>query len=1020
MMNFWNDRDVYNVNAIQRYASGHPIDNLGKPKTMSLNGEWLFKFAKNVKEIPENFFLTDKVNKGFDKIQVPSNWQVLGYDIPIYSNIAYPNAIESLLLPRIPHIKGRKNSAGCYVKHFNLDKIESNVFLNFAGVNSCAEVYVNGKFVGYSESSFDEQEYDITPFVHKGKNKLAVVVYRYCTGSYLEDQDMWRISGIFRDVTVILKPKIEIADMYFYSKFDANYTQATVVGNITIASKGEVADRVSVQCEMIDKAGNTILWTSKKSEEPLELNQSMSIEIEETLNEFELWSHEQPNLYTLRCTLTNRGEFVDRREINFGFREIAIQPVKDGHGPFILLNGSPVKFCGVNRHDFHPEYGHAVPVNLIEEDIKLCKANNITAIRTSHYPGRREFYDLCDKYGILVMSENNLETHGLAFILPKNSKLWTKHCVYRMQNMVNTFKNHPCIISWSLGNEAGFGSSFVAMRQAALEIDKTRFIHYEPDTSCKVSDVLSEMYSTVEKMPLIGENKEIVHCRALWNPLGVRYSPSDYKDLPFILCEYSHAMGNSLGNFSDYWDLFKKYDRLAGGFIWDFADQSLKVVENGIVQWRYGGDFGDKPNAAEFAFNGIVRADRSPNPALFEVKKQYAQVDISYSEGNISFHNRYLFTNLNIFDIRIEILVNGQVRSISQVPAIDVLPGQTGCIMAPNTSDYDGEISLVVYMLTREASLYSKAGHVIAYEQFVLSKYDYPGKPNISSLDPVSFLESTIEITVQAGDCRYIIDKKSGAIISMDKAGLERLKSPFIPNFNRATINNDSLAQVKIKLVHYFMGRDRFKKANKKLKPKKFAITSISGRVKVTIKWTMPHLKELITIYEFYPTGAVDVEMSVIAKKELIRYGFTCGLRGGVDSIKFYGKGPFENYCDRATAAILKEYSGTAEEFIHDYLFPQENGGHTEMRYLTVGGNDCMRIDALGAPFEASVHPYTLEMLDAAKHLHELETLDYLTLNIDGKQRGVGGDIPAIAVLKPQYKILPGIKHNFKFRLTLK
>jgi beta-galactosidase len=385
---------------------------------------------------------------------------------------------------------------------------------------------------------------------------------------------MWRLSGIFRDVTLIFKPKVQIADFFARTKLTADYSGAEFRTDAALEGISAALETGALTLTLTDADGAVVLSQTKDIGR-LEAGGKLLIRFSEHVRGIRLWSHEAPYLYNVELRLTSGERVVDIRRCKFGFREVKIEPMKEGRGPFILLNGKPVKFTGVNRHEFHPEYGHAVPKDIIREDILLCLKNNITAIRTAHYPNIPAFYEMCDELGVLVMCECNLETHGLAFWLPKSNKNWTKQVVYRAKNMVNSFKNHASIVSWSLGNEAGFGKSFAAMREAILALDKTRFIHYHPDTSGKVSDVVSDMYLRLETMPKIGQNKPFTHTRAIWNPLGTRYTPEVYRDLPFIQCEYAHAMGNSLGNFADYAAEFKKYDRLAGGFIWDFADQAL-------------------------------------------------------------------------------------------------------------------------------------------------------------------------------------------------------------------------------------------------------------------------------------------------------------------------------------------------------------------------------------------------------------------------------------------------------------
>ncbi|MGN1042341.1 MAG: glycoside hydrolase family 2 TIM barrel-domain containing protein, partial [Christensenellales bacterium] len=838
-------------------------------------------------------------------------------------------------------------------------------------------------------------------------NRLTVAVFRYCTGTYLEDQDMWRISGIFRSVYLIEKPVTEISDFFARCCFDDGYGEATV--KVDAAIKGESKD-LSVAITLKD--GGNIVWSVTS-------DASDMVKLEGKVSAPFLWSHENPYLYDLEIELIRGNEVLDRRRCKFGFREIKTVPMIDGRGPFILLNGKPLKFRGVNRHEFHPEYGHAVPEEKIRYDLELCLKNNITAIRTSHYPNSKVFYDLCDEMGILVMCENNLETHGLSFMIPNGSKLWTEQCVYRVRNMVNTYKNHPCIVSWSLGNESGFGNAFREMKKAVLEIDDTRFIHYEEDVTGQVSDVMSEMYAPLEKMEAIGENKKITHCAfTVFRPLGVVYSPKKYKDLPYMQCEYAHCMGNSLGNFADYWKQYKKYDRLAGGFIWDFADQSIKYDNNGVTEWRYGGDFGDRPNSGGFAFNGIVRADRSPNPALYEVKKVYQMPEFYFENNSVTVKNGYMFLNIGGYLLKLSYYGDGTLMKEETVVLSDTAPGETFSY-AFTIPDFGGEINIVAELSLTKNRGVLPAGHVVAYEQYLIKSTDFALKPLKGN---ASYDESDWEITVNEGDMKVTIEKASGAVTSISVNGSEKLREPLVPNFCRPSIDNDRYAQVNLEFVKKIMGVYKFNSAQKKLRPKEITLTQNDGVVSVAIDWKMPYVSGLRSEYTI-GKGAVDVSMKLHAKTDLIRYGFKFALREGVKKIDFYARGAHENHCDRKDSAILKRYEGKAVDFNHEYLFPQENGNHTDARFLNLGeDNEGIKVIAKDEPFEFSVQEYSMETIDKAGHLHELigKKNDYYTVYIDGKQRGVGGDVPAMATLKRQYKILKGQDYSFGFRIAVK
>ncbi len=1000
-MKFYKDKKVFKKNQEKQHGVGFPIDANGNKKIELLNGEWNFKHFVSAD-------MVDKSPESWDKIKVPSNWQIEGFGTPIYTNITYPYPLSTNPMT-LPKIDDKDNSVGVYMRKFNIEKLDEYVHINFSA-NSCAELYINNTFVGYGESSFDYQEYDITKYLVVGENEVKIVVYRYCIGSYLEDQDMWRISGIFRDVTLVFVPKARIADAYAVSEFDPKFDYATFKCKVKIKTKHKNIEDGYISLRLLDADQNEVMSERYQLLE-IDDEDKLKFKFSKVFDQFNLWSSENPYLYTVDIRLVEiKGGsevLLDRRELCFGFRKIEVVPMIGGNAPHILLNGKKLKIRGVNRHEFHPEFGHAVPRELIEADIKLLLENNIDSVRTCHYPNSRDFYELCDKYGIMVMCENNLETHGLANVLPRNSAFWTKQVVSRMKTMVNTYKNHPCILFWSLGNESGTGSAFASMKKAALEIDNTRPIHYECDGYMKTTDIMSEMYTPLEQMEQIGKNKMHKHSQALWAPFGHLLLPYMYRDKPFIQCEYAHSMGNSLGNFADYWQEFKKYDRLCGGYIWDYADQAIKrVLDDGTVEWTYGGDWGDKPNDSNFAFNGIVRADRSPNPALFEVKKVYQQIQFRLIDGAIEIENEFLFKNIDCYDLQFELVVNGHIAGTVTTKMPSVEPGESDLVKIPFDLPAYDEVSINLKALQRTPTLALDRGHIVAFAQLDLT--GYIKKEFAVSQGKNVFYEEKV-LTIESGNLKAVVNKNSGYITSITIDGEEKLSDPIRPNFWRAPIDNDRSLQLP-GFVRKLFGKDYFRNVDKSLVKYKMKIDDKS----VTVTWFAPQLFSLKTTYEAVD-GGLKISMQVRNNfVTLPRYGFRMKTKLS-DQIEFYGKGPHENYCDRKDGAYLEVFKGKVAEFNHDYLYPQDNGNHCDTRYLIVGGDNGVRFDSTDKPFEFSVHEYTQEELELAAHSHEVKKGDELSVYIDGKQRGVGGDVPAIACTKKAYKIPALQKHTLSF-----
>ncbi|MFX0138718.1 MAG: glycoside hydrolase family 2 TIM barrel-domain containing protein, partial [Candidatus Hodarchaeota archaeon] len=643
----------------------------------TLNGNWKFHWVRKPTDRPIEFYKIDYDIKEWDEIPVPSNWQMHGYGIPIYLNIRYPHSIRKKNIPNIDH---EYNPVGSFRTEFTIPEEwrGRGIFIHFDGVKSAFYIWVNGEKVGYSQGSMTPAEFNITNYLQKGTNILAVECYRWSDSSYLEDQDMWRLSGIYRDVYLFSVPKVHIKDFFAYSIFDEKYEDAIFKIRVKVRNYGSInVDNVKVEISLLDDEknfiGSEILMSDIIS---IDVNTEKTIEMQIKIEKPNKWSEEMPNLYDLILKLRDsKADIIEVEHCKFGFRQVEI---KDDGGFYI--NGQSIKFKGVNRHEHDPDHGRAVPYSRMLQDIKLLKQNNINAVRTSHYPNHPKWYELCDKYGLYIIDECNLESHGLRDILPKSDPQWTNACVARMVSMVERDKNHPCIIMWSLGNEAGMGDNFKRMKEAALKIDSTRPIHYEQDFENEISDVLSYMYYPSYILDKLIRNKK-------YGFYGKTKKLKEGIVKPYMLCEYAHAMGNSLGNFQEYWEVFEKYPNAIGGFIWDFVDQGLrKKSEDGKEFWGYGGDFGDPHNDNNYCINGIVLPDRTPNPALHEVKKVYQNINvipIDLIKGKVRIFNNYNFKLLNFADVRWEITANGKKIQEGKIERINMNPKDSEEVTIP-------------------------------------------------------------------------------------------------------------------------------------------------------------------------------------------------------------------------------------------------------------------------------------------------------------------------------------------------
>lgn len=960
------------------------------PFFLSLNGTWKFRWVKKPADRNVDFYRTDYNDADWDTISVPSNWQMFGFGIPIYTNVPYPFGKADP-----PHIPHDNNPVGSYRLKFEVpdEWRERQVFIHFAGVESAFFLWVNGQRIGYSQGSRTPAEFNITPHLWGKRNTLAVEVYRWSDGSYLEDQDFWHLSGIFRDVFLFSTKDLHIQDFWIRTDLDEMYRNATLKMDVSIQNFSRRNRNCSLEVLLLEAGNKPVLQPVKKSVQ-VEAEGGTVLYIQHPVPNPKKWSAENPDLYTILLILKDEGgAIVEVVPWKVGFREVEIK------GGQLLVNGVPILLKGVNRHEHDPDTGHTLSEESMIQDIKLMKQSNINAVRTSHYANDPKWYRLCDLLGLYVIDEANIESHGMGYHSDRtlgNDPEWQEAHLDRTIRMVERDKNHPSVIIWSLGNEGGDGVNFEATSAWIHGRDPTRPVHYERAGERPHTDIICPMYPPPERVQSYG-----------------------LKDLdrPYIMCEYAHAMGNSVGDLKSYWDLIYEYKHLQGGFIWDWVDQGLRkqVPEEWIAKsskapdsasskndsfFAYGGDFGPPgtPSSGNFCMNGLVAPDRTPHPSLNEVKKIYQYIQfkpVDLIEGKLDIVNRFDFTNLREFECYWELKGDDEVISSGTLPGMDVAPGYGKRVTIPlKKPDLkpSAEYWLDLSFQLKEDTLWADEGHEIAWEQFLIPWVTPPETDiNVADMPELITTEKEDSIEISGENFGIHFSKKEGTITSFRYQGVELVRSGPFPHFWRAPIDNDRGNRMPERCgIWRHAGRDR--------KILSVDVETIAPQaVRITVEKSLAaNASPYTTVFTVCGSGDVLIEGRFEPQgelPELPRFGMQMTLPPAFDSLVWYGRGPHETHWDRKEGARVGLYGGSVDDQFVDYSKPQENGNKTDVRWVALRNDRGVGLMAIGMSLlSVSAHHYTTEELEQASHSYKLARQPYVILNIDYKQMGVGGD----------------------------
>jgi beta-galactosidase len=1005
--NFWENPSIVDEGKEPPRADFIPYDNLqqlladdkfASPYVKSLNGVWKFYFAENVASRPVDFYSESLDESAWKDIKVPASWETQGFGIPVYTNSPYIFPLNP------PYVDNDDLPIGSYRTWFELpERFDGKeIFLYFGSVSGAATVYVNGQRVGYSKAAKIPAEFNVTPYLKKGKNLLALQVFKWSDASYLEDQDFWRLAGIERDVLLIARPSVSIEDFFVRGDLDKNYKNGVFHADVDIRNfTAQTTGTFQVEVLLLDDRQKNIL-TKKLTLKNIEAKKEQTVSFSANVSSPKLWSAEFPNLYTVVIALKDdRGETVELTGCQIGFRKMEIRNKQ------FFINGKPILICGTNIHEHHEQFGHYVDEATKLKDIQLMKLHNYNAIRTSHYPQSPEVYKLCDKYGIYVVDEANLESHGVGWEFdrarhPSFVESWKGQHLDRVVRMFERDKNNPSVIAWSLGNESAFGPNFEVGYNFLKQHDKDqRPVAFNPCGEGKCTDIVFPMYNKAEHME--------------------QYALRDNTYRPYIQCEYAHAMGNSTGNFQELWDVIMKYPILQGGFIWDWVDQGLEAFdEQGRKYWAYGGDLGGHrwTHDENFCANGLVNADRTIHPGIHEVKKVYQPVwmkAVDIEKGRISLSNHHLFTDLNAYDFRWELYRNGDLLQTQNISVSGKPLSETEITLSlPKIAFEKGsEYYVRLKAFTRQATDLIPAGHEVAVEEFPFPKNSF-----LKQSTPAGDLKidrNDENIRFESGDVKGTISLKRGMLTEYSYQGKRLITAAPTPNFWRAPIDNDfGNGHYRYANVWRYAG-DELAVIGAEVKP------ATDEGVEVIVSQRIKYLNiPYSTVYLIRNDGSVKVsvtmDMKGIEHPELSRFGMKLQIPSEFNNVQYYGRGPWENYNDRNRSALVGKYKCKVDDQGFSYIRPQENGYRTDIRTVSFTDDHGfgIRFEGYDQPvcFNARYntdHDFDPGLSKKQQHTIDIDKRRELYVNIDLKQLGVGGDDTWGARPMKQYRMLDDV-----------
>ncbi|AMO58550.1 beta-D-galactosidase [Endozoicomonas montiporae] len=1016
----WENPEITSWNRLKAHSplqswssEASALNGVTSDRKISLNGDWDFSLFPSPEAVPASFPENGVAESG--TIKVPGNWQTQGHDKPIYTNVKYP-------FPCKPPFVPEENPTGCYSTTFQLPEdweAGSQTRIIFDGVNSAFYLWCNGAMVGYSQDSRLAAAFDLSPYLQSGENRLCVMVIRWSDGSYLEDQDMWWLSGIYRSVSLLNKPASHITDVRITPDLDHARNQ----GSLNIVVDTCQSEDLSVRTTLY--SGQTVVCTRTEPVGTRPVDEKGGFDdrcfIELDIASPKLWSAEEPNLYRLTVTLidTTSGKAIETEAYNVGFRKVEI---KDG---LLTLNGSPLMIRGVNKHEHNPATGHFETVEDVREHLLLIKQNNFNAVRCSHYPHQPAFYELCDELGLYVVDEANIETHGMKPMGKlADDPRWLSAFMERTTRMVARDFNHPSIIIWSLGNESGYGAAHDAMYQWIKRTDPSRPVQYEGGgANTAATDIICPMYARTDQdlpQPWFDAPKWALN----------KWVGKPNENRPVILCEYAHAMGNSLGGFAEYWEAFRKHEQLQGGFIWDWVDQGLdKYDDNGKHYWAYGGDFGDEINDRQFCINGLVFPDKTPHPTLFEAKRAQQPFTFELTEGDsltLDVISEYCFVETDNHRLHWELVAGKETgiegeRLASGEVDLNIAPGKRQQITIDRSAIGNGALPrLNIVIKQPEATAWSQAGHEVACQQFMLREPLTVNRSPVSRKTAV-ISETQTDYAITAGNSQWLLSKEKGQLTSWIKDDKEQLLSPLQDNFFRAPLDNDiGVSEVDrpdpnawmarwqraglFDLVHRCAGTHCDHERGTVIAHHEYFAHEQAKHPVIKTSWT----------YQFTVDGEADIAVEVQLDPSLPplpRVGASLRLKQKPDVVTWLGRGPHENYPDRKLSADFGVWSETPAAMHTPYIFPSENGLRCDTRHMSLG-------DAtVKGDFHFSVSPYGQAQLARALHTNELEECEGLFVYLDGFHMGIGGDDSWSPSIRPEYQLKASF-YQWQFELS--